>query len=125
MPNNAQAKKRLRQDAERRDQTRKVKSRMRTAMKRVLQAENTTDAAEALPIAMKRVDKAAKRNAIHANTAARYLIALASLEWKREEIDEQAQRPTTATVTKLRMALLGNLWSTLDRRIALEMGSLP
>jgi len=72
MPNNAQAKKRLRQDAERRDQNRQVKSRMRTAMKRVLQAENTTDAAEALPIAMKRVDKAAKRNAIHANTAARY-----------------------------------------------------
>ncbi|MBL6721114.1 MAG: 30S ribosomal protein S20, partial [Planctomycetes bacterium] len=40
-------------------------------VKKVLQAETTEAAAAALPEAMKRVDKAAKKNLIHANAAAR------------------------------------------------------
>jgi small subunit ribosomal protein S20 len=44
---------------------------MKTAMKKVLDAENTESAQAALPNAMKMVDKAAKKNIIHANAAAR------------------------------------------------------
>ena len=72
MPNSKQAKKRVRQDEELRQQNKTVKSAMRTAMKKVLNAESAEAAAAALPTAMKRVDKAAKRNVIHANAAARH-----------------------------------------------------
>ena len=44
---------------------------MKTAVKKVMQAETPEAAAAALPEAVKRVDKAAKRNIIHANAAAR------------------------------------------------------
>jgi len=44
---------------------------MRSAVKRVLNAESSDAAKAALPEAMKRVDKAAKNNLIHANAAAR------------------------------------------------------
>ena len=61
----------MRTDAVRRVANKAVSSAMKTAMKKVLDAENTETAQAALPRAMKMVDKAAKKNIIHANTAAR------------------------------------------------------
>ena len=50
---------------------------MRTAMKTVLQADDAAAAQAAMPLAMKRIDKAAKKNIIHDNAAARYKSRLA------------------------------------------------
>ncbi len=72
MPNNKQAKKRMRQNETRRVENKTVRTSMRSAMKKVLQADSPEAAKEALPYAMKRIDKAAKKNIIHANAAARY-----------------------------------------------------
>ena len=77
MPNSKQATKRMQQDAKRRDANKAVKTRMRTAMKKVLQADSAEAASAAMPEAMKRIDKAAKRNAIHENAAGRYKARLA------------------------------------------------
>lgn len=71
MPNTKQAKKRMKTDDDRRMRNKVVRSSMRTAVKKVLQAENAEDAKAAMPTAMKRVDKAAKKNIIHDNAAAR------------------------------------------------------
>ena len=72
MPNNKQTKKRVRQDERKRVHNKAIKSSMRTAMKRVLRADSKEDAEAALPMAMKRIDKAAKTNIVHKNAAARY-----------------------------------------------------
>jgi len=72
MPNTNQAKKRMRQDERKRMLNKQMKSRMRSAIKKVLQAENPDQAQAAIPEAMKRIDKAAKRHIIHDNAAARY-----------------------------------------------------
>ena len=77
MPNSKQAKKRMRQDEVRRQHNKTIKTSMRTAMKKVLQADSTEAAEAAMPTAMKRIDKAAKTNVIHANAAARYKSRLA------------------------------------------------
>lgn len=77
MPNNSQAKKRVRQDDERRQHNKTIRTSMRSAIKRVLNADSTDGAKEALPSAMKRIDKAAKQNVIHDNAAARYKSRLA------------------------------------------------
>ncbi|MAE28338.1 MAG: 30S ribosomal protein S20 [Planctomycetota bacterium] len=71
MPNNKQAAKRLRQNETRRQANKAVSSRMRSAVKKVMQAETPEEAATNLSEAIKRVDKAAKKNIIHANAAAR------------------------------------------------------
>ena len=71
MPNTKQAKKRMQTDDIRRMRNKIVRSSMRSACKTVLQAESVADAKAALPIAFKRVDKAAKKNIIHDNAAAR------------------------------------------------------
>ncbi len=71
MPNNKQASKRLRQDEVRRQRNKAVKSNMRSAVKKVVLAESADEAQSEIPEAMKRIDKAAKKNAIHQNTAAR------------------------------------------------------
>lgn len=71
MPNNKQAAKRLRQNETRRQDNKMVSSRMRTAVKKVLQADTPEAAAANLSDAIKRVDKAAKKNILHANAAAR------------------------------------------------------
>ena len=76
MPNSKQAKKRMRQNEARRVHNKALRTSMRTAMKGVLKADSPEAAAAALPLAMKRVDKAAKRNVIHTNTAARYKLSL-------------------------------------------------
>jgi len=77
MPNSKQAKKRMNQDVERGAANKVVRSRMRSAMKKVLQAESLEEARKAVPEATKRVDKAAKKNVIHANAAARKKAQLA------------------------------------------------
>lgn len=74
MPNSRQASKRLRQDEKRKLTNRQKSSSMKTALRRVDEAVEAGDAervAEAVKIAYKRIDKAAKTNVIHANTAAR------------------------------------------------------
>ncbi|MEM6672514.1 MAG: 30S ribosomal protein S20 [Planctomycetota bacterium] len=71
MPNTKQAKKRMKTDDDRRMRNKTVRSSMKTAVKKVLQADSAEAAATALPEAFKRVDKAAKKNVIHDNAAAR------------------------------------------------------
>jgi len=74
MPNNKSAKKRVRQDAKKRLLNRTKASAVRTAMRRVREAAEGGDAdalKTAVSHAYKRIDKAAKTNVLHANTAAR------------------------------------------------------
>ena len=77
MPNNKQAKKRVRQDQEKRIHNKAIKSSMRSAVKKVLEAKTAEEANQNLPYAMNRIDKAAKTNVIHDNAAARYKARLA------------------------------------------------
>lgn len=74
MPQSAQAKKRVRQDEVRRLHNRSMRSAMRTAVRRVeeaCEAKNQDEARAALQQAMKRIDKCAKSNILHKNTASR------------------------------------------------------
>ncbi|MEZ6197381.1 MAG: 30S ribosomal protein S20 [Planctomycetota bacterium] len=74
MPNSKQAEKRMRQDERRRLHNRVLKSRMRTAMRRVREACEQGDkstAAASLAAAMKHIDKCAKSRVVHPNNAAR------------------------------------------------------
>ncbi len=77
MPTSKQAKKRMRQDEERRNHNKSIRTTMRSAMKKVLRASTADDAQAAMPNAMKRIDKAAKTNIIHDNAAARFKSRLA------------------------------------------------
>ncbi|MFT5289324.1 MAG: small subunit ribosomal protein S20 [Planctomycetota bacterium] len=79
MPNSKQGKKRVRLNETRRDENKLTRGAMRTSMKKVLVADTKADAEAALPMAMRRIDKAAKNNVIHANAAARYKSHLAHL----------------------------------------------
>ena len=90
MPHSRQAKKRLRQSVKRKDQNRAVKSTMKTHVKKVLKAVAAGDAAAAraeLPAAMKKIDKAAKKNVIHANQASR---RIGRLSKKVSALEKQA-----------------------------------
>ena len=71
MPNNKQAAKRLRQSEDRRIRNKADKSAMRSAVRTVLEADSKETAEAALPTAIKRIDKAAKKNILHDNAAAR------------------------------------------------------
>ena len=74
MPNSRSAKKRLRQDAKKRLANREKASAMKTAIRRVREAAaagDKTQLDDAVKLAYSRIDKAAKTNVIHANTAAR------------------------------------------------------
>lgn len=74
MAHSNQAKKRIRQNERANLRNKACASTMRTQVKNVMKAVAAGDkaaAAEALPRALKRIDKAAKHNIIHANTAAR------------------------------------------------------
>lgn len=71
MAHSKQALKRNRQSEEKRTLNKNVRTRMKSAVKRVLGAGDA-DRPAALSDAMKRIDKAAKTSAIHANTASRY-----------------------------------------------------
>jgi len=74
MPHSKQAKKRLRQSQKQRMINRSSTSAMRTHVKKVLKAVEAGDletATRELPLAMKKVDKAAKHKVIHKNQASR------------------------------------------------------
>lgn len=71
MANNKQANKRIRQNEKARQQNKVVRSSLRSAVKKVLSADSPEEAGKHLPDAMRKVDKAAKKNVIHANAAAR------------------------------------------------------
>lgn len=79
MPNNKQAEKRVRQTEKRRQENKVTRTSMRSAVKKVLEADSKADADAAMPDAMKRIDKAAKKNVIHANAAARAKSRLAKV----------------------------------------------
>ena len=79
MPHSKQAKKRLRQDEKKKMSNRAVKSEVRTTVKKVLKAvedQDTEAAKKILPVAMKKIDKAAKRHVMHRNTASRKISKL-------------------------------------------------
>lgn len=71
MPNTKQATKIVKRDEIRRLHNKAITSAMRTAVKLVLDAESPEAAKKALPDAMRKVDKAAKKHLIHDNAAAR------------------------------------------------------
>ncbi|NOT29604.1 MAG: 30S ribosomal protein S20 [Planctomycetes bacterium] len=71
MAHSKQALKRNRQSEEKRAVNKNVRTRMRGAIKRVLAADSGERPA-AQSDAMRRIDKAAKIHAIHANAASRY-----------------------------------------------------
>jgi small subunit ribosomal protein S20 len=82
MAHSLSAKKRIRQNAKRRQRNKSRKSAMRSAMKKVIAAcdQGDPDTAQTLvPRAMSLIDKAAKNCAIHARTAARRKARLARL----------------------------------------------
>ncbi|MCH2118181.1 MAG: 30S ribosomal protein S20 [Pirellulales bacterium] len=74
MPNSNSAKKRMRQNVTRRDQNRSIKSAVRTQIRKVRAAVATGEVevseVEFRAVA-KKLDRAAARNVIHANAAAR------------------------------------------------------
>ncbi len=75
MAHSVSAKKRIRQNLSHNLRNKAARSAFRTEMKRVLTCAaegKTADAQALLPYAMKRIDKAARTSAIHANAAARY-----------------------------------------------------
>jgi small subunit ribosomal protein S20 len=74
MPNTASAKKRLRQNDKRRTLNRAGKSNMRTQIRRVreaVEAGNSELAQSEYIVAQKKIDRAASKNLIHRNAAAR------------------------------------------------------
>ncbi len=74
MANTKSALKRIRQTAARRDGNRSCKSQMRTEIKKLRQtiaAGDAEAARELLPRTLQVIDKAAQKNAIHKNVAAR------------------------------------------------------
>ena len=72
MPKLKSAKKRLRTNAKAYERNRAIRSRMRSAVKRVLQAPDKATAETALQAAISGVDKTARKGIIHKNAAARY-----------------------------------------------------
>src|SRR5260221_13672357 len=73
MPNNAAARKRMRQERKRRLQNRSIKSLVRTQITKARQAFSAedTDAETAVRAAVSELDRAAKKGVIHRNNAAR------------------------------------------------------
>jgi len=77
MPNTKQAKKRMAQDAKAQLANKVKRSAMKTAVKKVMEAQDAESAQAAMPEAVKRIDKCAKKNIIHDNAAARKKAQLA------------------------------------------------
>jgi len=74
MPNTPSAKKRMRQDAVRRVRNRATKSTLRTQVRKVREAIAAKDSDKCqteFKTLVKKIDKAAAHNVIHANRAAR------------------------------------------------------
>lgn len=82
MPNSKHREKSVRQDEVRRMQNKGLRSAMRTAIRRVneaVESSNKEEAQSALINAMKRIDKCAKVNIVHRNNASRRKSSLARL----------------------------------------------
>jgi small subunit ribosomal protein S20 len=80
MPNIKSAKKRLRQSFKRRERNKMYVRRMKTEAKKVLEAveeKNLEAAKEQLKVAMKYIERAAARGAIHKNEASRRISKIA------------------------------------------------
>ena len=74
MPNTASAKKRMRQDSVRRARNRSTKSALRTQLRKVreaITANNLEQSETEFRTLVKKLDRAAGRNVVHANAAAR------------------------------------------------------
>jgi small subunit ribosomal protein S20 len=74
MPNTKSAKKRLRQNFERRDHNRSLRSDVRTQCRKVREAIKAADVEKAeaeFRLAAKKLDRAGARNIVHRNAAAR------------------------------------------------------
>ncbi len=74
MPNTISAKKRLRQNVVRRDRNRAVRSTIRTQIRKVraaIAAGNVEESETEFLLAVKKLDRAATHNVIHANAVAR------------------------------------------------------
>lgn len=71
MPNNKQAEKRVRTSDKARLHNKTIRTAMRSAVKKVTQADSSEEAQKSLPAAMKKLDKAAKKGVIHQNAANR------------------------------------------------------
>ena len=79
MPNVKSAEKRARQNIEQRDRNRRDRSRLRTALKRVREADTAEAASAALDAAERLLDRSASKGVIHKNTAARHKSRLHAL----------------------------------------------
>lgn len=71
MPTTNSAKKRLRQSEKRRKQNRSLRSEIRTRTKQLLEADSVEAAREQLPDLYRLLDRAAGKDVIHENKAAR------------------------------------------------------
>lgn len=71
MPKASSAEKRARTNLKRRERNRSDRSRMRTAIKKVRQADSPESAREALRVAESLLDRLARKGVIHDNAAAR------------------------------------------------------
>ena len=79
MPNTKSAEKRVRQERKRAAQNRAQRSRLKTAIKKVSQAETPAEAQAALKESSALLDRFATRRLIHPNKAARKKSQLARL----------------------------------------------
>lgn len=79
MPNTKSAEKRVRTNEKRALRNRQARSRLRTALKKVRQADSPEVANEAFRYATELLDRAASRRLIHPNAAARTKSRLAKL----------------------------------------------
>ncbi len=77
MPNVKSAEKRMRTNKIREQRNKQKRSRLRTAIKKVRQADDAETAAEAFQTAKSLLDRAASRRLIHPNKAARLKSKLA------------------------------------------------
>jgi small subunit ribosomal protein S20 len=74
MANTKSAKKRMKQDARKHTANQSRKNRMKTETKKIetmIEQGDRDAVAQQLPVVFKAIDKAAKQNVIHKNTAAR------------------------------------------------------
>jgi small subunit ribosomal protein S20 len=81
MPNTSSAKKRMRQDAVRRIRNRSTKSTLRTQLRKVraaIAAKKVDESEAEFKTLVRKLDQAANRNVIHANSAARTKSRLSS-----------------------------------------------
>jgi small subunit ribosomal protein S20 len=74
MPNTSSAKKRMRQDAVRRARNRSTKSSLRSQLRKVreaIAAKKLDESQQEFAVLVRKLDRAATHNVIHANAAAR------------------------------------------------------